>query len=334
MTKHFLLGANREVDTSIQVVKVGQYIQMEGYSYDKYIVDIITHDSGDLTYKLINTRTYTYVHTQFITPLNQKFGIGYYYDSENPTYMTDAELENLKLKADNKVKADAEQAEKEKSHKENVSAKGRELLKLIVPDNTKGVIVARLRQDDSDHMTDYFGYRTKRTVILGFSKHGKNLFSEMRKCALNFADTTYLAERNDKHEHRETYSMGDGYYLGESKYNGWIIEKVKVTNREQAIEHFSYFAGEGDNIHIGKAKPPKNNKDNTPKDDNYRAECTLMEYSPKSVAVFGNTRPIREKLKEMGGAFNSRLKYQGGRAAGWIFSKAYEQELAVFFGLD
>ncbi|MFV0507337.1 MAG: fusion protein, partial [Bacteroidales bacterium] len=64
------------------------------------------------------------------------------------------------------------------------------------------------------------------------------------------------------------------------------------------------------------------------------AECTLMEYSSKSVAVFGNTRPIREKLKKMGGAFNSRLKYQGVRAAGWIFSKAYEQELAVFFGLD
>jgi hypothetical protein len=38
-------------------------------------------------------------------------------------------------------------------------------------------------------MTDYYGYRTKRTVILGFSSHTKDLFSEMRKYAANFEET-------------------------------------------------------------------------------------------------------------------------------------------------
>jgi hypothetical protein len=50
-------------------------------------------------------------------------------------------------------------------------------------------------------MTDYFGYHTTRTVILGFSTHIKDLFSEMRKYAANFSETTHLAEENKKYKH-------------------------------------------------------------------------------------------------------------------------------------
>ena len=46
--------------------------------------------------------------------------------------------------------------------------------------------------------------------------------------------------------------MGAGYYLGESKYHGWIIEKVKIFDRERAIEEFAYTAGQKGNIHVNK----------------------------------------------------------------------------------
>ncbi|MDR2917113.1 MAG: hypothetical protein LBV74_20155, partial [Tannerella sp.] len=40
MSNIFLLGANRSIDTSKQVVEVNQIIRMEGYSYDKYVLHV------------------------------------------------------------------------------------------------------------------------------------------------------------------------------------------------------------------------------------------------------------------------------------------------------
>ena len=65
-----------------------------------------------------------------------------------------------------------------------------------------------------------------------------------------------------------------------------------------------------------------------------KQQVMMVEYSAKSVAVFGNTRPIKEELKAMGGLFNSRLTINGRRVMGWIFPKSKEQQLAYYFGLN
>jgi Tfp pilus assembly pilus retraction ATPase PilT len=44
----------------------------------------------------------------------------------------------------------------------------------------------------------------------------------------------------------------------------------------------------------------------------------IVEYSEKAIAVYGNTKPIKDKLKELGGRFNPHLK----DGAGWVFSKS------------
>ena len=59
-----------------------------------------------------------------------------------------------------------------------------------------------------------------------------------------------------------------------------------------------------------------------------------MEYSTKAVAVFGDTKSIKDELRAMGGRFNARLTFNGKKLAGWIFSKSQEQQLACYFGLD
>lgn len=43
----------------------------------------------------------------------------------------------------------------------------------------------------------------------------------------------------------------------------------------------------------------------------------IIDYSEKAIAVIGDTRPIKDKLKDLGGKFNPRLSC----GAGWIFSK-------------
>lgn len=330
MSTVFLLGANKSIDRSKQVVEVNEIIQMEGYSYDRYVVyDIVKNDWG-LHYKLVNLRTKDYQTADIIRPLKEKFGIGYYYDSENPQYMDSFEVAILLQEAQQKKKAEQEEAEKEKVRVEEVKKIGRLRMIAIFPENAQAVIVARLKQNESDNQTDYYASSVQRTVILGFSTHKRDIFSEMRKYAPNFEETAYLAEFNEDYEHREKYSMGDGYYLGESKYSGWIIEKTPIYKRENTIEEFAYTAGNEDNIHISKpnSTPPSNPTEAG------KNGCTLVEYSTKAVAVFGDTKSIKDELRAMGGRFNARLTFNGKKLAGWIFSKSQEQQLACYFGLD
>ena len=47
-----------------------------------------------------------------------------------------------------------------------------------------------------------------------------------------------------------------------------------------------------------------------------------MEYSEKAIAVFGDTRPIKDILKDLNGLFRANLTYKGERRAGGYIPKA------------
>lgn len=126
--------------------------------------------------------------------------------------------------------------------------KGKELFKKHIPENAKALIVAECHKDESDLQTDYFNHSTTKTVILGYSKHTRDLFPEMRKHASKIPETAHLATppkvdtNGDKRtednkdwwtpsdEHRDKYSMGAGYYLKTGWINstGWCIQKVLI----------------------------------------------------------------------------------------------------------
>ena len=317
MTQLSLLGANKTIDTNKQSVEVNQVVKMEGYSYDRYVVHAIVKNDWGIHYKLINLRTKDFQIADTIRPLKEKFGIGFYYDSEKPEFMDAFEVAILIQEVQQKKQQEEDTAEQERTRVEEVKKIGRVRFTEILPENAQAVIVARLKQNDSDTMTDYYAHSTQRTVIVGFSKHKRDLFSEMRKHASNFEETTYLVEFNEDYEHREKYSMGDGYYLGESKYCGWIIEKVSIYDRNRTIEEFAYIAGNEDNIHISATSAVET----TIKD------CVIVEYSQKALAVFGDTKTIKDILKSMGGRFNPKLTYNGEKKAGWIFPNIKKKEL-------
>ncbi len=47
----------------------------------------------------------------------------------------------------------------------------------------------------------------------------------------------------------------------------------------------------------------------------------IVDYSEKAIAVFGDTKTVKDQLKSLGGRFNPSLNYNGEKRAGWIFSK-------------
>ena len=125
--------------------------------------------------------------------------------------------------------------------------KGREIALKTGVESAKALIVAEHEVDESDSMTDYFATKMTQLVVLGTSKHTRDLFGEMRTLAGRFDKTAHLAippnvdssgsaltEVNKgwwrpADEHREKYSMGAGYYLktGSSYSSGWLVRKMK-----------------------------------------------------------------------------------------------------------
>lgn len=55
-------------------------------------------------------------------------------------------------------------------------------------------------------------------------------------------------------------------------------------------------------------------------------EIQIIDYSTKAIAVIGDTKPLKEGLKSLGGRFNFRLSC----GPGWIFPKTKLEELTAF----
>jgi hypothetical protein len=50
-------------------------------------------------------------------------------------------------------------------------------------------------------------------------------------------------------------------------------------------------------------------------------EIHIVEYSEKAIAVFGNTKPLKNKFLNLYGRYNPNLHINNEKVAGWVFSK-------------
>jgi hypothetical protein len=53
----------------------------------------------------------------------------------------------------------------------------------------------------------------------------------------------------------------------------------------------------------------------------------VVRYSPKSIVVLGDSRPIKARLMSLGGKWNAKLTVEGRRAMGWIFHPSRQGEV-------
>lgn len=96
----------------------------------------------------------------------------------------------------------------------------------------KALIVAEYEADKTDIMTDYFATSTTRTVALAWSKHTKDLFSEMRKAAAKFSETAHLGPGKDLYTAsvrfvNDVVSNGTAYWKGSPSH--WHTEFPTAT---------------------------------------------------------------------------------------------------------
>ncbi len=295
-------------------IKPGQLFRFLGYGYEmqiKYVCYDISTNSWGTTYKVVDIKEKSFSTVEHPRLVSEKFGIGTYYNEGE--VMGEDELSNLLIEVAQLEKqrvADKEQAEKKANTAQATAIEAGSKILPSIPEGVKALIIAELMEDDSDTMSDYFASHSTKVIILAFSTHTRDLFPEMRKAALNCPDTAYLATEGE--EHREKYSMGEGYYIG-ARRSGWRISKLIIRNEESVLKKLQQAAGEGRYFIKEETRQQVNPVSAAP------GSVEILDYSEKAFAVVGDTKPIKDILKNLGGKWNSHLKC----GAGWIFSKKY-----------
>lgn len=328
MTMYHSLFGGTTTDTQIQVAKENQIVigYGPGMRQSRYVIYKIEHRADGYMYHMADTDTKEIRRTDMLSPLSQKFGIGLYYTDTPAEFMDAFEVAALAGEAERKAQKEAQAQATAKAEHDRIARIGAERLERLMPDNVQGVILAELNKTKSDHTYDYRETSSIRTVILGFSTTTRNGFGELRKAARNLPETAHLAEYNKDYEHRYP-----GFTLGKSPYSGWSIHKLSHYTRKGFIDTLAYTAGNEDNIRLNNPKPERTRQEQ--KQTTVKGDFTLVDYSEKAIALFGDTKPIKDALSDLGGRFNSRLTHDGQKRAGWIFQKAKEAQVRELIGM-
>ena len=329
MTKYISLFGATTTDTQVQVVKENQVIIGigAGASRKRYVVYKVEHTARGYVYHMVDTETKEISQTDILRPLSQTFGIGRYYDDVNPEFMDAFEVALLVRQAEEQATAQAIAAAKEKAEHDRIAEIGAQRLRRIMPEGVQGVIIAELNETEyTDPSYECSTTRSVRTVILGFSATSRNGFGELRKAAANFPQTAHLSEYDPKNEHR--YPV---FTLGKSPKYGWSVCKLTHYTREGYIDRLAYIAGNEENICLPE---PKDEKRAERTETSVQGGFIIVDYSEKAIAVFGDTKPVKDALHALGGRFNARLTHDGQKKAGWIFQKTKEDEVRRLLGKD
>ena len=103
--------------------------------------------------------------------------------------------------------------------------------------------------------------------------------------------------------------------------------------REQLIERFAYTAGCPNGVYLNTQSKKKETEQPTQAITTDNLSFEIVDYSEKAIALFGDTKAIKDLLSAMGGKFNPKLTHNNEKQAGWIFSKSKRDELNTVLNL-
>ena len=231
MTRVMRMGRNGWEKIKEYDLKRGQKLIFEGPGAVRDTNWVITGIIGDQHYSIVNTETKKMATAEYIRPIAEKFGIGYYFVPGE--VIDESVVAEVEKKAMELGEIEKKQREREREEASDRLRKGLELYNKLRPKWAKAVVMACEYVDESDPMTDYFYVHLKPIYLLEWSKTKRNCFREMRKAALNLKETAfYSTDIKKEDEHRENYSMGMGMYLwrpGKYAIKKYAIDLYKET---------------------------------------------------------------------------------------------------------
>ncbi len=350
-----------------QEVQVKDIIFLDGYGKykgsegNKYVVYEIEKTTFGTVYKTVELDTLTIRTYDRVKPYSEKFGIGMYFEKGYCFEGSQDELNNIILDAvENEKLLKVKKEEEEKKEAELLKV---ETEKLLNQYNYLTPVKAKVAKNEEQQTKINVLTELKRSfpgVKFSMKK------SEWRSYRLSWTDGPTRDEIENLLNKYIGYSFsecGDYYDPNTSLFNdvfGYFkffffdremskqIETLKeefnkdINNRENYVFSKIY---QNTSIPVGantfkiEEGESYNSKSQSyfkltfvvPESQEIKDKISLelISYSTKSVAVIGNTKPIKEELKELGGRFNPKLKC----GAGWIFPKSKETLIKKIFNL-
>lgn len=355
-------GAMEEIKPT-PVLPIGCKIYCYGYAMSEKVGAIISEPDTNGTYKAVFISDYEsgfFSVDNYTRPHSKKFGIGNYYDDNLETYEEEI-LEEYIFKAEIATKIAAEEEEKEKAaEKKEIEDLPKLFPHLTVNkegdfNTTKKNLIAELKKHFPDTKfsvkKDYYStYRI--SWIDGASQN------EVEDIAYQFESykTDMTGDFRDPSPSNFNTVFGGFKYIFFNRTASETVNNCKGSLTEllgEELQHYPNNAGdifyrtfrqtsfpfgaEPIAIRIKENYSGASNeayefvfkevaKNNPPVQDS-DAKYFLVKYSEKAIAVFGETKEIKETLKSLGGRFNPSLTYNEEKKAGWIFSAKKENEI-------
>jgi hypothetical protein len=288
---------------------------LDGYNHYKgeigneYICFEVETDKWGTTYKCVEPTELKFLNIDHPRHESKKFGIGHYYCDDYNFIGTQNDLNNIIIEAHQATKVrEAEQLEAARLAKIAADEKAQELSKYIQADVRKtGALIKNYAKSlgITSVSVKYDSFSGGDSYRVSYKATEKN--ETFEKYCNNLQTSSYNAYEDywGRKEDFETPIL-EGFILETFSYVFVEFEKVETTAETE------------NNTVIVDASTPEQESD-----------LVISEYSDKAIVLRGNTKPIKDQLKQLGGSFNFKLK--GG--AGWIFSKKREAEIRKYFNI-
>lgn len=202
-------------------IQVGQILFLNGYgqtvhSHERLAVYKIEDGQFGKKYHCVNLDKPSLCIKDHVEPVEKLYGIGIYFkQGDIATQEEIDEVMPMALAAE-KVKNDKRAAEQKEADDKRELA--RKWWAENVPSWAKAYIVAELKKDESDSMSDYFHASTSRVLLLAWSASDRLNFKEMRQAGEGIPEIENLSELKEDRYHR---------ILG-NYYHGWTIKKYTI----------------------------------------------------------------------------------------------------------
>lgn len=245
---------------------------------------------------------------EYCRPISEKFGIGFYYDLNAPR-ATDEEINQAIERANQFLK----EVEEEKKREEEKRRQAREE-------------VIKKYDKIFDRPSEKYGAEAV-LVAKHIRQDLANAFPGQKFSVRKTDYSTIHIEWKDGPTREEVEQIAGKHERNctRDRWNDdlWNHNDTPFTSVFGGVDYIFYdreTAPENTNVSLYTKPEPKQSE---PAKAIKTEGIQIINYSEKAIAIIGETRAIKDTLKNLGGRFNAHLTC----GAGWIFSKAKETTL-------
>lgn len=289
------LPALKEEDT----IKIGQVLFTDGIGYDEQrraVYEIVSPNN----FKTVLLDGSDLHHDSHVKPYGEKFGIGTYYnpgETINP--------DELPALIEAAAAAIAKRNEEQEKANQAAAIKAEERRKYL----------SQFTRADVRTTTNII----KRHILKTWPSVSKVTVSTDSFSMGSSMDVTYHAPEEIEELERFVSSFQYGHFNGMEDIYEYNSNREAIILEGHILQEYKY-----SHARFEEAQAPEVAEAEAAEIAPAPAgTIQVIDYSEKAVAVIGETKAIKDQLKELGGSFNPRLSC----GPGWIFSKKRLPEL-------